>query len=208
MASDTDAARDRVTAARADMDEQLMLLRSSAKAAVDIPAKIRRSPAKAAAAVGGVGFLALKGPQRAFGALRRAVRGPDAPLPDAMLPDDIEKTLRRMGSDGAKVRGLLEHDFADYLKGAQKSRRGLATAAALAMVRPIVMRSAKAAAEYITSGGDKEIGARIGEVREGAERRVEKVKDAASSAVADAPRPRRRRAAGTGETETEPPIGI
>ena len=72
MATDTDAARDRVLAARAALDGEFDRLEASARDAVDIPAKIRRSPAKAAAVAGGVGFLALKGPQRLFGAAKRA----------------------------------------------------------------------------------------------------------------------------------------
>ena len=64
MATETDAARDRVLAARTEFDEELIRLEASGRAALDIPAKIRRSPAKAVAVVGGLGFLALKGPQR------------------------------------------------------------------------------------------------------------------------------------------------
>ena len=99
MATPTDA-RERVLAARAELGDQLQVLDASGRAAVDIPAKIKRSPAKAAAVAGGLGFLALKGPQRVFGLGRRAVRGKDAALPKSMLPDEIEKTLRKMGSDG------------------------------------------------------------------------------------------------------------
>ena len=55
MATETDAARDRVLAARAALGEELEILEASARAAVDIPAKIRRSPAKAAAVAGGDG---------------------------------------------------------------------------------------------------------------------------------------------------------
>ena len=208
MASDTDAARDRVIAARAEMDEQLRLLQASGRAAVDIPAKIRRSPAKAAAAAGGIGFLALKGPQRAVGAVRRAVRGPSSDLPDSMLPKDIDKSLRRLGSDGDRVRGLIEREFAGYLKKSQKDRRGIVTATALAVARPALTRAIKSAADYVMHGGDKEIAAKVDEVRHDAERRVGAVKDAATSAVADAPRPGRRRASRAAEPDPEPPIGI
>ena len=55
MATEQDAARDRVLAARRDLSEQLELLEASGRAAIDIPAKIRRSPAKAAAVAGGSG---------------------------------------------------------------------------------------------------------------------------------------------------------
>ena len=105
MAEDTAAARERVLAARAALSEELTVLEASGRAAIDIPARIRRSPAKAAAIAGGVGFLALKGPQRIIGAARRAVTGRPAPLPKSLLPDEVEKTLRKLGTDGDKVRG-------------------------------------------------------------------------------------------------------
>ena len=102
MAEETDAARDRVIAARADLASELEVMEASLRAAVDIPAKIKRSPAKAAAVVGGIGFLALKGPQRIFGAAKRAVSGPPTEFPPSMLPDQVEKTLRSLGSDGSQ----------------------------------------------------------------------------------------------------------
>ena len=112
MATETDAARDRVIAARAELGAQVDILGASARSAVDFPAKIKRSPAKAAAVAGGIGFLALKGPQRLFGAAKRTIRGKPAPMPKSMLPDEIEATLRALGTDGDKVRGALERDFA------------------------------------------------------------------------------------------------
>ena len=45
-----------------------------------------------------------------------------------MLPDEIDKTLRKLGDDGDKVRGALERDFADYVKKAEKDRKGVASA--------------------------------------------------------------------------------
>jgi hypothetical protein len=142
-------ARERVLAARADLGDQLQVLDASARSAVDIPAKIKRSPAKAAAVVGGVGFLALKGPQRVFRLGKRAVRGKDAELPQSMLPDEIQKTLRKMGKDGDKVRGTLERDFADYAQKAQKERHQRRNLIVLALVQPIAVRGAKALADFI-----------------------------------------------------------
>ena len=43
MATEQDAARDRVLAARADVDEQLQVLEASTRAALDIKAKIRKA---------------------------------------------------------------------------------------------------------------------------------------------------------------------
>jgi hypothetical protein len=33
-------------------------------------------------------------------------------MPKAMLPEEIERTLRSLGDDGDRVRGALERDFA------------------------------------------------------------------------------------------------
>ena len=114
MATEQDAARDRVLAARADLEGELQRLEASGRAAIDIPAKIRRRPARAVAVVGTLGFLALRGPQRLFGAARRAIGGDRAPVPERMLPEEVEKTLRKYGDDGDKVAAALERDFADY----------------------------------------------------------------------------------------------
>ena len=172
MATETDAARDRVLAARAALGEELEALEASARAAVDIPAKIRRSPAKAAAIAGSAGFVVLGGPKRLFGAARRKVLGPTADLPKQMLPKEIEKTLKKLGDDGDKVRGALERDFAAYAKEAEKDRGigALATAAA----RPLVLRGARAAAEWFFRADEAGFQARLAEVRERARNEVAK----------------------------------
>jgi hypothetical protein len=172
VATETDAARDRVLAARAALDEELEALEASARAAVDIPAKVRRSPAKAAAIAGSAGFVVLGGPRRLFGAARRKVFGPTADLPKQMLPKEIEKTLRKLGDDGDKVRGALERDFAAYAREAEKDRGigPLATAAA----RPLLLRGAKAAAEWFFRSDEAGFQARLAEVRERARDEVEK----------------------------------
>jgi hypothetical protein len=172
VATETDAARDRVLAARAALGEELEALEASARAAVDIPAKVRRSPAKAAAIAGSAGFVVLGGPKRLFGAARRKVFGPTADLPRQMLPKEIEKTLKKLGDDGDKVRGAIERDFAAYAKEAEKDRGigALATAAA----RPLVLRGARAAAEWFFRADEDGFQARLAEVRERARHEVAK----------------------------------
>lgn len=165
MATEQDAARDRVLAARADLAEQLDLLEASGRAAVDIPARVRQNPAKAAAMVGGVGFLALKGPQRLIRGAKRVVRGKPEPLPSSMLPEEIEKTLRKLGSDGDKVRGALERDFADYAKRSQAQRDSLRTVVLLAAARPIVNRASRAVATALFTPDAKNFGDRLAEIR-------------------------------------------
>ena len=122
MATETDAARDRVIAARADLGAELEILEASARAAVDIPAKIKRSPAKAAAVAGGVGFLALKGPQRLFGAAQaRGPRAVQAAARSRCSPTRSRRRCARSASDGDKVRGALERDFARVRQAGQRA---------------------------------------------------------------------------------------
>jgi hypothetical protein len=122
VAAEADAARERVLAARAELATEVERLQASARATVDIPSRIKRSPARAAAVVGGVGFVALGGPRRLFRRARSAIVGPDQPLPESMLPEEVEKTLKRLGTDGDRIRGVLERDFAAYVKTAEKRR--------------------------------------------------------------------------------------
>ena len=186
MATSTDAARDRVLAARGELQEQLHLLEASGRAAVDIPARIKRSPAKAAAIAGGAGFLVLKGPQRLFGAARTAIRGPRPDLPERMLPDEIEKTLRKLGKDGDKVRGVLERDFATYAKRSEKERQGLASILLLAVARPLLGRGAKAAGEILFTPDRAGFSERLAQVRDRAEHEVARRRADADPADPDA----------------------
>ena len=194
MATEQDAARDRVLAARAALDDDLEDLEASARSAVDIPTRIRRSPAKALAIAGGVLFLVLKGPARIYRAIRTAVTGEPAPMPKRMLPKEIEKTLKSLGDDGDKVRGALERDFADYAKKAEKDRRGLVSVLLLAAVRPLVARGARRAGEYLFSPNAEGLGTRLAEVRANAAQRAEAAK-ASAGRTGDAARERAERAA-------------
>jgi hypothetical protein len=185
VATEQDAARERVLAAREDLGEQLRVLEASGRAAIDIPAKIKRSPAKVAAIAGGVGFLALKGPQRLFRGARRVVRGAPAPMPKSMLPDEIEKTLRTFGDDGQRVRATLERDFAAYAKASQKSRQSLKTLLVLSFARPLLLRASKAAADAVFTPGESDFTKQLAAIRERAERGMNKARDAAQDRVTE-----------------------
>lgn len=165
MAAEQDAARERVLAARTALDEELTELRGSARAAVDIPSKVRQSPAKAAAVAGGLAFVVLRGPQRLWRALREKVTGRPAPMPSRLLPKEIEKTLDRMGDDGEKVRGTLERDFAAYVKEKQKDRRGMVSILLLGLIRPVIGRAARRAGEFLMSPSPEGYPTRLEEIR-------------------------------------------
>jgi hypothetical protein len=188
VATETDAARDRVLAARAALGGELEALEASARAAVDIPAKVRRSPAKAAALAGSAGFLVLGGPKRLFGAARRAIFGPTAELPKRMLPDEIEKTLSKLGDDGDKIRGAIERDFAAYAREAAKDR-GIAPLLSASVAKPLLARGARAAAEWLFRTDDEGFQARLTEVRDRAKDEVAKRRDGSDGTGRPAARP-------------------
>ena len=150
MATEADAARERVLAARSELAIEVERLEASARAAVDVPAKIRRSPAKAAAIAGGVGFVALGGPRRVIRRVKTTIVGPDAPLPEQMLPEEIEKTLKRLGTDGDRIRGVVERDFAAYVKTAEK-RRGppLLQSLYYSLTSSVLRRGSKLAVDWL-----------------------------------------------------------
>ncbi len=229
MAAEQDAARDRVLAARAEFDAELTGLGASAREAVDIPAKVRRSPAKAAAIAGGIAFIVMRGPQRVWGAFRSKVFGRRRPMPDRMLPKEIEKTLDKLGKDGDKVRGTIERDFADYVKQRQRDRRAIPTVLLLAAARPVIGAAARRTAEYLTAPPSdqpatrmgeiwSQVGSRAGELRAEAAARAEEARGSAERAAsaakdqvdrtADAAKERVDRARGEGTTAEEPPTGV
>jgi hypothetical protein len=119
---------------------------------VDIPARIRREPAKVMGAAGGAAFLLLGGPKRVFKSVRRAILGPKADMPKSMLPKEIDEELRKMGDDGERVRRKLEREFANYLDENAEARkeRDLGAQTALLLggaLRPVVTRLGKQLAE-------------------------------------------------------------
>lgn len=165
MATETDAARDRVLAARAAFGEELETLEASARTAIDIPAKIKRSPAKAAAVAGGAAFVVLGGPRRVVRAGRRAVFGAPPALPESMLPAEIQKAIRSLGDDGDKVRGALERDFAAYAAQASRDRSRTRTLLLLTVARPLLGAAAKAAGGWLFRTDDEGFQARLAQIR-------------------------------------------
>jgi hypothetical protein len=170
VATEQDAARDRVLAARAELAEQLELLEASGRAAIDVPAQIRRRPGRAIAIVGGLGFLALKGPQRVMRGTRRTIFGAPKPMPKSLLPAEVDATLRSLGDDGEQVRGVLERDFASYAKAAQAERNSLRTILILSVARPVLLRASKSIAAFLFSPDERDLMTRLEQVRARASR--------------------------------------
>jgi hypothetical protein len=166
----TDAARAEVLAARAQLDEELVRLEASARAAVDIPAKVRRDPVKTAGLAAGAGFVLLGGPQKLLRRAKRAIVGPSEPLPPSMLPKEVDKALKKLGDDGGKVRGVLEREFANYLDANAEKRkeRDLSAMAALALAgvaKPVAQRFGRQLVEQLFSPDRSGFGEQLERVR-------------------------------------------
>jgi hypothetical protein len=148
----TDAARAEVLAARAALDDELVALEASGRAAIDIPARLKREPAKVLGTAGGAAFLLLGGPRRVFKGVQRAIIGEKADRPKSMLPKEIDKELKKLGDDGEKVRATLEREFANYLDEKAEARKERDLGATLAVLlsgvaKPVVTRFGKQLAE-------------------------------------------------------------
>ena len=121
VATETDAARDRVLAARADAGR-------GAGGPGGLGPRRGRHPRQDQAQPGKDGrrrrWRGVPRARRSAAGLPAPAGAPSrarpTPLPPSMLPDEIEKTLRKLGDDGDKVRGALERDFAAYAKQAQR----------------------------------------------------------------------------------------
>jgi hypothetical protein len=150
----TDAARAEVVARREDLLHEVTRLEAAGRSAVDVKAKVRHSPGKTAALAAGTAFIALGGPKRTYRAVRKAVFGPAADLPKSMLPEQIDKALRALGTDGDRVRGVIEHEFADYLERNKQTReardfRGTVTELGGNLLRPVSARAGRRMAEEL-----------------------------------------------------------
>ena len=154
MGTRSDAARAEVLAARQGLEDEAAGLEASARAAVDLPARFRRDPLKVGGAAAGAAFLLLGGPKRLFRRARRTFVGPDAELPKSMLPDEIEKVLRKLGPDGDRVRGTLEREFTRFLDERAPERRkgdllGLAGGLLSNVLKPASVRAGREFAERL-----------------------------------------------------------
>ena len=151
MAARTDAARAEVLAAREGLAAEVDRLEAAGRAAVDIPARIRREPAKVLGAAGGAAFLLAGGPGR----LLRRLTGRGDKDTGSILPDEVLKSLRKRGADGERTKKDLEKDFARYLEKKDPTKAkdvaiGATAAALIANVlRPVTQRAGKRLAEEL-----------------------------------------------------------
>jgi hypothetical protein len=156
VGASTDAARAEVLARRAELAVELERLEAAGRSAVDIPTKIRREPAKTAGLAAGAIFLVAGGPAKVVRRARRAIFGPERELPKSMLPKEIDESLRKLGTDGEKVRGTIEREFTKYLDEHAEERRDRDLGAVVAMLlasvaKPVSTRAARQLAERLFS---------------------------------------------------------
>ena len=152
MAARTDAARAEVEAAREGLAGELNRLEAAGRAAVDIPARLRREPARVVGTAAGAAFLLAGGPGR----LLRRLRGSGKTKDDeaSVLPEEIRRSLKKLGPDEAKARKALEKDFARFLEDRGTKIRDAsvgATAAALLsnILKPVTQRVGRRLAEEL-----------------------------------------------------------
>ncbi|HKF85168.1 MAG TPA: hypothetical protein VKB30_05230 [Candidatus Limnocylindrales bacterium] len=192
MGEGSDTARAQVLAAREALGDELERLEASARTAVDVPAKVRRNPGRAAGVAAGAGFLLVGGPQKVFRRAKRVVLGPTEPLPKSMLPKEIDKALGKLGDDGDKVRGTLEREFSSYLEqtAPQRRERDLGAVGAIllsALIRPLVQRYGKQLIDQLFSTDTAQFEEQLAKVRARAKADGAAVDPAVVEPPADAP---------------------
>jgi len=117
MAESTADARQEVENARRAVASELDELGAAARAAVDIPTKVRRNPARTAGLATGAAFLLLGGPKRVAKAAERRFLPRRAERAPKVLPKEVEDTVNRLEPDQRdRVRAHLERDFTSYLR--------------------------------------------------------------------------------------------
>jgi hypothetical protein len=116
MAQSSEEARQEVVHARTALAAEVDDLGVATRAALDIPAKIRRNPVRTAGLAGGAAFLAVGGPKRVLKAVERRVAPTRQQRLEGILPKDVARTIDRIGGNAEAVRDQLERDFRAYLE--------------------------------------------------------------------------------------------
>ena len=116
MAQSAAEARQEVENARRGVEKELDDLGTATRAAIDIPAKVRRNPLRTAGLAGGAAFLLLGGPKRAAKSAERRFFPRRAEKRERALPKNVPTILSRIQpEEREKVEAHLERDFAAYL---------------------------------------------------------------------------------------------
>ncbi|MEX2548496.1 MAG: hypothetical protein WD830_12035 [Chloroflexota bacterium] len=116
MAQSAAEARQEVENARRGVEKELDSLGTATRAAIDIPAKVRRNPVRTVGLATGAAFLFLGGPKRVAKAAEARFFPRRVEKRDRALPKDVQATLARLEpEDREKVEAHLERDFAAYL---------------------------------------------------------------------------------------------
>ena len=116
MAQSPAEARQEVEDARRAVEKELDDFGIAARAAVDIPAKIRRNPVRTVGLAGGAAFLFLGGPKRLAKAAEARFFPKRAEERERALPRNVQATLAKLEPEQReKVEAHLERDFAAYL---------------------------------------------------------------------------------------------
>jgi hypothetical protein len=161
----TIAALAEVVAARAALDDELVRLEATARAAVDIRAKVRRNPGRTAAALGGTAFVVVGGPRRVFRSVRHRVFGVPDPLPPSLLPDQVEKAVRALGDDGAKVRGALEREFAAFVDTNRRGESKFVRRVLLTGGIPLASQIGREIVKRVFAGSSEDVADREAQIR-------------------------------------------
>lgn len=161
----TVAALVEVLAARAALEDELVRLEATARAAVDIRAKVKRNPGRTAAIVGGTAFVAVGGPRRILRSVRHRVFGVPDPLPASLLPEQVEKAVRALGDDGTKVRGALEREFAAFVDTNRKSDSKFVRRILLTGGVPLASQIGREIVKRTFAGSEDDVASREDQIR-------------------------------------------
>lgn len=159
------AALAEVAAARAALGDEIIRLEATARAAVDIRAKVLRNPGRTAAALGGTAFVVVGGPRRVFRSVKRRVFGAPDPLPPSLLPEQVEKAVRALGDDGTRVRGALEREFAAFVDTNRKSESKFMRRILLTGVAPIASQVGREIVRRVFAPSADDLARREEEIR-------------------------------------------
>lgn len=174
MGEKADAARAGVAAARTGVLDEVARLEAVGRSSLDVGARVREDPVRVAAMTGLTVFLVSGGPWRLYRFARRRIRrllyGPEPEFPPSMLPEEVERTLRKMGAEGYTARGTLERDFARYLADQGSFRQTSASQATGEILGSLLKPAARVAglrlARELATADPKTYGARLDRARE------------------------------------------